>query len=70
MAVHEPGWEDRCARDGATPAPWEVYVRDIRRTPDLPAVADWAAVRLCDQCWGEYQEWFNAAPDRKRASSN
>jgi hypothetical protein len=43
------------------------------RTPNLPAVEDWGAVRFCENCWGDYQVWFNEAPDPDRerpAASN
>jgi hypothetical protein len=66
MPVIEPGWENRCARCGASPAPWEVFARDVRVTPELPPIEAWEDVRLCDNCWGDYQEWFNVAPDPNR----
>ena len=69
MPVYEPGWEDRCARCGAAPAPWELFARDVRGTPDLPAVEDWEVLRFCERCWGDYQVWFNEAPDPDRPPS-
>lgn len=68
MPVRFPCWENRCDRCGATPAPWEDYVRDVRETPDLPAVGDCEVSRFCDNCWGDYQDWFNQAPDPDRPS--
>ena len=66
MAVLEPGWENRCARCGATPAPWEWTARDVRVLPEPRHAEDQEALRLCENCWGDWQDWFNESPDPNR----
>jgi hypothetical protein len=60
MPRYEPGFENRCGRCGSEPATADFYLRDRRSEPEVPELDELELVALCEQCFTEWQAWFNS----------